>query len=240
MLWHAISLTSSVRCADSVRRLAPVDAQTYWMSAKIPNDAFLLYGFAGVPSDLDQAIERIRGRANDCPELRLRVHDGNPLTYPAWVRGNVDSAQFVVHDLTDASWAGCLAAVSALADEQLDPRVMAWRLHVFTRVEGPANAGPATVAVLQVAHVLGDGVRSSALAAHLFGRAGDIPCGSPPRLRGVNLPWRSVAAALAHRRLIRDTAAGRVNGRPPSTRTREATRSGRREASITAAKAPIE
>ena len=33
----------------TVRRLAAVDAQTYWMSAKIPNDQFLLYGFEGGP-----------------------------------------------------------------------------------------------------------------------------------------------------------------------------------------------
>ena len=40
----------------TVRRMATVDAQTYWMSAKIPNDQFLLYGFAGVPSELEQAL----------------------------------------------------------------------------------------------------------------------------------------------------------------------------------------
>ncbi|MGH3674691.1 MAG: DUF1298 domain-containing protein, partial [Mycobacterium sp.] len=96
----------------TVRRLAAVDAQTYWMSAKIPNDAFLLYGFAGVPSHLEQAIDVIRGRACDCTELRLRVHDGSPLTYPAWVSGEVDATQFVVHELVDNSWTGCLAAVS--------------------------------------------------------------------------------------------------------------------------------
>ncbi len=61
----------------TVRRLAAVDAQTYWMSAKIPNDQFLLYGFAGVPANLDQAIGVIRGRADECAELRLRVRDGN-------------------------------------------------------------------------------------------------------------------------------------------------------------------
>ena len=59
MWWAVISSTSSGESdsADmTVRRLAAVDAQTYWMSAKIPNDAFLLYGFAGVPGDLEQAI----------------------------------------------------------------------------------------------------------------------------------------------------------------------------------------
>ena len=48
-----------------LRRLAAADAQSYWMSAKMPSDAFLLYGFAGVPDDLEQAIGVIRGRAED-------------------------------------------------------------------------------------------------------------------------------------------------------------------------------
>ena len=75
----------------AVRRLAAVDAQTYWMSAKIPNDQFLLYGFDGLPANLDQAIDVIRGRANECAELRLRVRDGSVLTYPAWVSDEVDA-----------------------------------------------------------------------------------------------------------------------------------------------------
>ena len=61
----------------TVRRLAAVDAQTYWMSAKIPNDQFLLYGFAGMPGNLDRAVEVIRSRADTCAELKLRVRDGN-------------------------------------------------------------------------------------------------------------------------------------------------------------------
>ena len=56
-----------------VRRLSAVDAQMYWMSAKIPNDQFLLYGFAGVPSDLERALDVIRRRAWGTPELGLRI-----------------------------------------------------------------------------------------------------------------------------------------------------------------------
>ena len=131
----------------AVRRLAAVDAQTYWMSAKIPNDQFLLYGFDGLPANLDQAIDVIRGRANECAELRLRVRDGSVLTYPAWVSDEVDGVHFAVHELDDNSWAGCLAAVSRLADDQLDPRVRPWRLHVFTPVDGiPTTTGAGTVA----------------------------------------------------------------------------------------------
>ena len=211
-----------------MRRLAAVDAQTYWMSAKIPNDQFLLYGFAGRPANLDQAIDVIRGRANECAELRLRIRDGGVLTYPSWVQGEVDAAQIAVHELDDNSWAGCLAAVNGLADDQLDPRVWPWRLHVFTPVDGiPTTSEAGTVAVLQIAHALGDGVRSSALAALLFGRPGDTPSVTTPRVRGINLPWRSVTAARAHRQLVRDTEAGLV---PAQAESRPALRTNTRPA----------
>ena len=211
-----------------MRRLAAVDAQTYWMSAKIPNDQFLLYGFAGVPTDLEQAMAAVHGRASDCAELRLRVRDGNGLTYPAWVSGDVDAGRFTVHDGGDNSWPGCLAAVSRLADDQLDPRVSPWRLHIFTKVDGIPNA-PAvgTVAVVQMSHVLADGRRSSALAARLFGRAVDISPVTTPRVRGVKLPWRSVLAARAHRQLVRDTESGLV---PAQTEPRPALRTNTRPA----------
>ena len=171
--WHSTSSTSSGEpdgAGMTVHRLAAVDAQTYWMSAKIPNDQFLLYGFAGTPANLDQAIDVIRGRADECADLRLRVRDGNVLTYPAWVSGVVNADQFVVHDLADRTWAGCLDAVAGLGENQLDAHVMTWRLHVFTSVEGIPGAGTGTVAVLQATHALADGVRCSALAARLFGR----------------------------------------------------------------------
>src|SRR6267154_345385 len=104
----------------AVRRLSAVDAQMHWMSAKIPNDQFLLYGFAGVQSDLEQVLEQIRRRAQNCPELRLRVSERNGLTYPAWVTtGDVEPDQCVVHDLADSSWAGCLAAAAGLVEHQL-------------------------------------------------------------------------------------------------------------------------
>ena len=102
--------------------MTTVDAQTYWMSAKIPNDQFLLYGFDGVPADARAGAGR-RPRARPAlPGAVGCVRRRRPLTYPAWVHGGVDASQFVVHDLDDTSWAGCLAAVGALADDQLDAR----------------------------------------------------------------------------------------------------------------------
>ena len=74
----------------TVRRLSAVDAQTYWMSAKIPNDTVLLYGFSGGPADPDAALEEIAERARGCPDLTVRIEDGGRLTYPAWVHREVD------------------------------------------------------------------------------------------------------------------------------------------------------
>jgi hypothetical protein len=192
------------------RRLSAVDAESYWISRKIPNDQFLLYGFDGAPSDVDGALRTVRQRAERCTELRLRVRD-RALRYPEWVAGEVVADQFVVHELTDGSWLGCLSAVAALGERQLDVREMSWRLHVFREVRGMPGADVATVCVLQMGHSLGDGIRSAALAALLFGRAGEVPAVSPPsRLVTVTLPWRGYRAARMHRQLVRDTEAGRV------------------------------
>jgi hypothetical protein len=195
----------------TVRRLSAVDAQTHWTSAKIPNDQFLLYCFAGVPTGLDRALDVIRQRARGCTELRLRVQDRGFLTYPAWVAGEVTADQFVVHDLTDRTWAGCLAAVARLGENQLDAQATTWRLHVFTPVEGLPGAGTGAVVVLQATHALGDGIRSSALAGLMLGRPGTVSAVTAPRpFRGAALPWRALRAARSHRQLVRDTEAGLV------------------------------
>ncbi|HKV21883.1 MAG TPA: DUF1298 domain-containing protein, partial [Mycobacterium sp.] len=202
------------------------DAQTHWMSSTVPNDAFLLYGFAGAPDDLGEAIDEVRQHAAGCAELRLRIRDGGPLTYPAWVSGPVTADRFTVHALDDPSWAACLDAVSRLADDQLDPRAWPWRVHVFSPVDDvPTVAGPGAVVVVQMSHAFADGVRSAALAARLFGRDVDIAPVPSPRLREARLPWRSLVAARAHRRLVRDTEAGLV---PPQAPSRPALRSNAR------------
>ena len=198
--------------------MAAVDAQFYWMSAKIPNDEFLLYAFDGEPADCSGAIEQVLCRARACTELAIRVRDGNPLTYPRWVPTPVAPEQVIRHHLADPSWRRCLDAVVRLADHQLDIREMPWRVHVFTPVTGvPGVAGNGVVAVMQVAHALADGARASAMAAWLFGRAAPVP--ELQRLRSGFLPWRAAQAARAHHRLVRDTRAGllapTLGSRPP-------------------------
>ncbi|MBV9091331.1 MAG: DUF1298 domain-containing protein [Mycobacteriaceae bacterium] len=197
-------------------RLTAVDAQFYWMSAKIPNDQLLVYAFAGQPVDPDMAVAEVLTRARSGPELQVRVADGCPLTYPAWVRRDVDDSLVALHG--DLGWQDCLDAVGRLADEPLDLQQCAWRLHLFAPVIGmPGGAGPVTVAVLQIGHALGDGLRSAALAGVLFGRAAPIPAPAPAG--GGLLVRRAADASRARRQLERDTTAGRV---PPPAPPRPA------------------
>jgi hypothetical protein len=198
--------------------MAAVDAQFYWMSAKIPSDEFLLYAFDGEPADLAQAVELVCARARACPPLATRVHEGSPLTYPRWVPAAVGPGWVIHHDLDDGSFRECLTAVVGLARDQLDARRMPWRLHVFAPVWGvPGAGGPGAVAVLQVAHALADGIRASAMAAWLFGRP--EPVAPVPLPRPGFLPWRAIEAARAQRALERDMRAGRLapggGSRPP-------------------------
>jgi hypothetical protein len=190
----------------AARRMAAVDAQFYWMSAKIPNDEFLLYAFDGEPADLGRAVERLCRRARECPGLTVRVRERGRLAYPQWVPTDIGPEWVVRHD-AERGWSDCLTAVVGLAEDQLDAGRMPWRLHVFAPVRGiPGVAGAGTVAVLQVAHALADGARASAMAAWLFGRDAPVPqvAGAPAGF----LPWRAVEAARTHRGLVRDTRAG--------------------------------
>jgi hypothetical protein len=213
----------------TVRRLSAVDAQTYWMSAKIPNDTVLLYGFAGVPADLDKALGEIAARADGCTDLTMRIDDGGRFTYPAWVHRDVDRSQFVVHDLEDRTWQACLAQVRAATADRLDVRVAAWRLHVFTGIQGvPGVAGPGTVAVMHISHALGGGGRTSTPAAIMFGRLGAVVPGIDESSAGLlALPRLGLRAARAHRQMVEDTEAGKV---PPPAQLRPVLRTNARPA----------
>jgi hypothetical protein len=193
-------------------RMTAVDAQFYWMSAKVPNDDFMVYAFDGEPTDFERAVEDVRRRARACRALTVRVDDGSPLAYPSWVQTELEPGWVTHRQLDDRSWTGCLDAVVRLADDQLDIRLAPWRLHLFTPVHDlPGGTGPGTVAVMQVAHALADGVRSAALAGWLFGRA--TPVHEVTASPGFPL-WRAANAVRAHRKLMRDTRAGLLGARP--------------------------
>lgn len=197
-----------------MRAMAAVDAQLLWMSASVPNDQFLLYGFDGAPGSIEAAVAEVRRRAEGCPELRLRAVDDSPLRYPGWEFGAISDDQLVVHDGPAMDWQGCLDTVVGLT--RLDASRMSWCVHVFPRVlGGPATAGVGAVVVVQISHALGDGHRSAELAAALLGRPrAPLPVGAPER--GF-LPWRAVVAGREHRRLRRAIGAGLIDP-PPAPR----------------------
>lgn len=197
--------------------MTAIDAQFYWMSARIPSDQFLLYAFAGVPADFDGAVAEVLDRARASADLTMRVEDTSAWRYPRWVP-TLDPVGVTAHRAPGDSWAGCLDAIVRLADDQLDVRVAPWKLHLFAPVDGiPGVGGAGTVAVLQVAHALADGGRASALAAWLFGREEPVAAVDRPG-RGL-LPWRAIVAARAHRKRVEDTRSGvlppPVGDRPP-------------------------
>jgi hypothetical protein len=216
-------------------RMTAVDAQFYWMSAKVPSDDFQLYAFDGEATNFDQAVDDVRNRAQACPALMVRVDDGSPLTYPTWVPTALEPERVIRHQLDDDSWQGCLDAVIRLSDDQLDIRRAPWRLHLFAPVRGlpgrieSGGTVTGTVAVVQVAHALADGIRSAPLVARLFGRVAPVPevsAWSPGFM-----PCRAVDAARTHRQFERDIRAGLLptpigpgpalstNARPAGVRT---------------------
>ena len=187
-----------------MRAMAAVDAQLLWLSAKVPNDQFLLYAFTGTPEDIDAAVAEVRRHAGSCPELYLRAVDDSRWRYPRWEPGPITDEQFTVHHGAGQDWQDCLDAVSRLA--QLGSTGVPWRVHVFPAVAGIPGAAAGSVVVVQISHAFGDGTRSAALAASLLGRRQPAPpVGRPDR--GV-LPWRAAVAAREHRRLMRDVGAG--------------------------------
>jgi hypothetical protein len=185
--------------------MAAVDAQQFWLSAKVPNDQFLLYAFAGEP-DIPAAAGEILRHAQRCEPLRLRIVDDTPWRYPSWVPATIGSDDVVVHAGGDLQQ--CLDAVVGL--DQLDATRLPWRVHIFAP----------NVVVVQMSHALGDGSRSAALAAALLGRRAPIsPVATP---RPGSLPWRALVAARAHRGSPPPSPprpALSINARPASTPT---------------------
>ncbi len=190
-------------------RMTAVDAQFYWMSAKVPSDEYTVYVFDGEHIDVEHAIREVHRRAQACHALTVRVEDGSPLTYPRWVPTAVGLDRFVRHRLDDDSWRGCQDAVARLVDDPLDARREPWRVHVFSPVHAiPGGTGTGAVVVMQTAHALADGLREAELAGWLFGRTAPVPEVSPSS--SWFLPWRGIDAARAHRTLERDIRAGSV------------------------------
>ncbi|GAS97957.1 uncharacterized protein RMCC_4922 [Mycolicibacterium canariasense] len=191
----------------------------FWMSAKIPNDTFMVFGFDGVPDDLHRVLDELLERARTSPDLSQRIDDCSRLRYPRWAPCPPDRSRFLVHEPGERTWDGCLSVVNGLVDDQLDPQVTPWRLHVFTDIDGiPGAAGPGTVAALQITHTLGGAGRTNAPAALMFGRPDTVAPVLPPHVGPLSLPWRTVQAVRAQRELLRDSESGRIPPQAPGRR----------------------
>ncbi|MFC7755995.1 wax ester/triacylglycerol synthase domain-containing protein [Tsukamurella soli] len=199
----------------------------------IPNDQFLLYCFDGTRQPVDRLARHLAARAATLPELRTRVAEvPGGLDYPYWVRG--DAVDVRTHDGGD--WVagggvrGVREAVAALFADQLDPRVAAWRLHLFGPVVGaPRCTAEGIVVVLQISHALADGRRASDIARRLLtrqppdidtvlpGRWGPVPAAAAAALGWVGFPTalartvvRGAGAVPARSELDRRTEDGDV------------------------------
>lgn len=214
--------------------MTPTDAQTFWISEKIPNDQLLLYCFEGQQDSLDEVRASLLERAASIPDLCLRIRESPwHLDYPVWEPMPVDASLVRVHDLPDASWPSCVHEIERLLEHHVDPRRSPWTLHLFEAVTGaPRCEGPALIAVLQIAHSLADGTLASAIARTLFSPQSPTPCTPDERVSGsteilaravLRLPGQMVslfrdgrAAHRAQGQLEADTRSGAVAPQAPN------------------------
>ncbi len=215
--------------------LTPQDATRYWLSRRTGNDLFLLYGFDEPARSTAELRTLLTRRAAAIPDLRLRVRERR-FAYPAWTPCGIADDQIVVRALPEPDWANLVVALEELAGERLHAGERAWRLHLYRGVRGgPAGAGAALIAVLQLSHALADGRRAAAIARDLFAAA--PPTAAPAKSAGgmlnelvaevgsiATLPVdlartviRGLAANRARRELADRTARGEIAAPAPET-----------------------
>lgn len=167
---------------EAMHRLAHPDAMSYWTASKIPNDQFLLYCFAvgvGGTQAEEPLAETLLARARGIDDLTLRIADvPGTLDRPYWVHRTISADQIRVH-AGPRSWAECLVLLGELMADQLDPTDHCWRLHLMGPVPDAPHLGPdgdtSRIAVLQIAHSLGDGRRTADIARRLFAAPPEVP-----------------------------------------------------------------
>ena len=100
--------------------MTATDAQTHWMSAKIPNDQFLLFAFDGVGESIERIAADLEERASAVADLRLRVQEvPGTLDHPYWVSAPVTADQIRIHRGV-GDWDACLAHLAGRMADQLD------------------------------------------------------------------------------------------------------------------------
>lgn len=204
-------------------RLHPTDAQTYWMSAKIPNDQFLLFCF-DTDASADSVRTEILSAALGIDDLRIAFADvPMSLGYPRTVPMTPGPGHIVDHG-RPGDWNECLNRIADLIPQQLEQTQSPWCVHLFESVSNaPRCTGPALVAVLHISHALGDGRVASSLARRLFGDTREPTFSFDDRgaFRPVQFFRLSRRAQEFSRTLDDDTEAGVVPAQAPG---REKTR----------------
>ncbi len=111
--------------------MTPTDAQTFWISEKIPNDQLLLYCFDGQSQHMDELRRSVVERASLIPDLNVRIRESPwHLDYPVWEPMPVDASLVRVHELPENSWLSCIHGIEKLLENHVDPR------------ESPVDAAP--------------------------------------------------------------------------------------------------
>ena len=191
-----------------MERMSAIDAATYWRSAILPSDQFVVYVFGVGPGadPLAAAAADLRDRVRAVDDLRLRVLTvPGDLDRPHWMRADPGPESIALHRA--ATWQGCLDSIAGLIGNQLDPAESAWRIHLFGPVSGvprlrDAGGGHAVVAVLQIAHALADGRGTADIGRALFGAGpGEEPRGDRGVAKGVAFLSGWGLAALGAARL---------------------------------------
>ncbi len=151
-------------------RLSGFDARFHWTRKAFPSDQFLLFCFAAPREWPEPQAEWLISRARGIEDLNLVVREvPGGLDYPLLIPRMASERNIAIHRLPGRRWVDCLDAVAELIGDQLRADEAAWRIHLIGPVDDtPAGPGPAVVVVLQIAHVLGDGRRTSLIARDLL------------------------------------------------------------------------
>ena len=173
-IWSSRGTEHQWDSVTRMQRLAFADAMSYWISAAIPNDQFLVYCFAETGLSMTALADQLYARASRIPDLNLCIMDlPGTVDRPYWIAATADRTQIRVHEQV-RTWPECLARLGELIADQVTATDAPWRLHLFGPLVGvPRSDSAGVVVVLQIAHALGDGRVTSQIARQLLASPAD-------------------------------------------------------------------
>lgn len=215
-------------------QLSARDTQTLWLSAKIPSDQFLVFGFDPIDS-IPEMLSQLMVRAHAVDGLAVRVDAPvGRLDHPYWVPTLIGPERFITHDAV-ADLDACYRSLATAMSKQVDPYRHPWRCHVWPVGSGaPTPSGAATVVVVQMSHAFADGRLATAFARRLLGGRDELPVSravdvarSRALLRGIGRFGRQsarlIAAVRDEQRCVRASPDGGGGGGVPVCRVNRAT-----------------